>query len=223
MVYSKSAPVAQRKSKFVLRTGSGVRISPGVPILPSCALCDFEFENWVLIDGVVRNLSKRKFCTTCSPFKMHNTKSLKQKLSSDVYLCPCGETEPHQFPSLRHRFRCKKCFLTYNAIRCKATKDKARLYLGGRCIACGYDKWLSALAFHHLDRTLKDPNWATMRGWSWKRILSELAHCILLCNNCHGANHSGEDVFFDRCQEAVVLFSTNLNRREYDSRETGKA
>ena len=40
-----------------------------------CKNCGKEFETWIEIDGIKRNLKSRKFCLECSPFGKHNTKS----------------------------------------------------------------------------------------------------------------------------------------------------
>ncbi len=72
-------------------------------------------------------------------------------------------------------------------------------------MACGYSRYLEALDFHHFDPKSKDVNWKTMRSWRWEKIVKELRGGILLCRNCHGALHSGIDVFEDRCKEAIGI------------------
>ena len=64
--------------------------------------------------------------------------------------------------------------------------------LGGKCSACGFDKYQSALQMHHLDPSTKDKAFASIRGWSEERILEEIKGCVLLCACCHAAVHSGE-------------------------------
>ena len=64
---------------------------------------------------------------------------------------------------------------------------------GGKCCICGYDKCISVLGFHHLDKSTKEeePSYIIMR-WSFERAKKELDKCILVCANCHGEIHAKE-------------------------------
>jgi hypothetical protein len=181
--------------------------------MPICGICGTPFENRVVISGKLRNVSKRKLCLSCSPFGVHNTRTARQIVEPTRFICPCGETNPDNFYKSQ-RFKCKKCLIDYNGVRCQDRKNRARQYLGGRCLACGFDKWMSSLSFHHLNPSRKDLNWQTMRGWSWSRILKELEHCIILCSNCHVAHHAGEDIFEERCKLLNKTTSTLGSERE---------
>lgn len=75
-------------------------------------------------------------------------------------------------------------------LRRRATKQQALEYLGGQCLACGYNLCLSALAFHHLDPSRKDFN-ISHTSRSWEHIRPELDKCILLCSRCHAEVHDG--------------------------------
>ena len=44
--------------------------------MPICKKCNKEFPNWKIINQEKKNLSKRKYCLVCSPYKKHNTKKL---------------------------------------------------------------------------------------------------------------------------------------------------
>ena len=162
--------------------------------MKTCEKCSKEFPTWTVVDDKKVNLQRRKYCLECSPFGEHNTvriENVRPKFS-----CPCGETNPKKFNPKKSR-QCTKCKSSYDLRKGQEKKDKARKHLGGKCVACGFDKWLVSLDIHHPDPSKKDPNFASMRSWSWKRILRELeqAKCILLCRNCHGAYHAGVDVF----------------------------
>ena len=63
-----------------------------------------------------------------------------------------------------------------------------------RCRDCGIDH-PGCLVFHHVDRSTKDTELANAvrRGWGRKRILSEIAKCVVLCSNCHAKLHARED------------------------------
>ena len=158
--------------------------------MPICKSCTIEFPNRVVVDGVVRILYRRKFCLKCSAFGEHNTSAT----NSVRYHCACGETDRDKFSPTKTRI-CRQCHSKYTTERGQVQKQRARDHLGGKCQACGYAKHQVALDIHHVDPKRKDPNFGTMRGWLWRRILKELKHCMLLCKNCHTAHHSGFDIF----------------------------
>lgn len=66
----------------------------------------------------------------------------------------------------------------------KRTKIKLVEYKGGKCEKCGYDKFLQALEFHHLDPKEKDFT-ISGKSWSFEKLKTEVDKCILLCSNCH--------------------------------------
>lgn len=102
----------------------------------------------------------------------------------------CGETDPEKFYGNKRRV-CGPCHNAYNLVQGQGKRLRAIKELGGRCIVCGFDRYPCSLDFHHKNRRFKDPNYRSMRGWSWKNILIELEKCILLCKNCHAAIHAG--------------------------------
>ena len=63
---------------------------------------------------------------------------------------------------------------------------------GGKCQICGYNKYIGALSFHHLDENSKSFDLST-KGLtrSWARIKEEIDKCILVCENCHREIHGG--------------------------------
>lgn len=70
------------------------------------------------------------------------------------------------------------------------TKQVAIAYCGGKCAKCGYDKYIGALEFHHLDPTKKEFSISSSGStMSWEMIKEELDKCILLCSNCHKEEH----------------------------------
>ena len=76
--------------------------------------------------------------------------------------------------------------------RRKKIREMAKEYKGGKCVLCGYSKYLGALDFHHLDPSKKGFEIST-RGLtrSWEKIKMELDKCILVCANCHRELHAG--------------------------------
>ncbi len=63
---------------------------------------------------------------------------------------------------------------------------------GGACALCGYDRYVGALHFHHLDPTQKA--FALSRrgaARSLAKARAEVKKCVLLCGNCHAEVESG--------------------------------
>jgi predicted HNH restriction endonuclease len=86
---------------------------------------------------------------------------------------------------------CKRCLNKLTAERQEDKKYRAVQAFGGKCSLCGYDHCRAALEFHHRDPTTKTAQWNRMRSWSWQRIMQELAHCDLVCANCHREIEAG--------------------------------
>src|ERR1041384_1855996 len=105
--------------------------------------------------------------------------------------CACGETDPNKFYGNKF-WLCAKCWNDYSVKKNREKAAWAREQLGGKCKICGFDKYKSALAIHHLDPKEKDVAFRSMRSWSLDRIAKELRKCVLLCTNCHVALHAGE-------------------------------
>ena len=126
--------------------------------------------------------------------KVYDLKTFPEykKIQTESKLCSsCGETDPNSFYGNKRSF-CGNCHNQYTIKAGQEKKRKAREYLGGVCVHCGFYKYQSALDIHHLDPSVKDTRFHQMRGWSWERIERELQDCVLLCKNCHGAYHAGE-------------------------------
>jgi len=108
----------------------------------------------------------------------------------------CGEVkEPEEFYAQDKGARlsswCRRCLIDAAVERQRALKRAAVEYKGGKCQCCGFDKYLGALEFHHLDPAEKDFQVAM-----WPRkimcgvLKAELDKCVLLCANCHRMVHA---------------------------------
>ena len=86
----------------------------------------------------------------------------------------------------RGYYRCKRC----RQQRVIDWRRRARLKLvaeaGGACVLCGYDRYIGALHFHHVDPSQKEFA-VSGRGFtrSIQKMREEAAKCVLLCSNCH--------------------------------------
>jgi 5-methylcytosine-specific restriction endonuclease McrA len=86
--------------------------------------------------------------------------------------------------------RCRKCRSENVSKRRKKVKLILVKEAGGACRLCGYNKYVGALHFHHLDPKTKSfslsNNGLTK---SITKLREEASKCILLCANCHAETH----------------------------------
>ena len=122
--------------------------------------------------------------------KKYNLKTSLKPYNSVEYSCDCGETNPENFYG-HSKKTCSKCHNLKTGKTGKNNRLFAVNYLGGKCKACGYDKYTGSLDIHHIDPKIKDKNFSCMRGWCKERILNEIKNCVLLCRNCHAEVHAG--------------------------------
>ena len=107
-----------------------------------------------------------------------------------AYICrTCGtEGEEHFYKTAK--YQCKKCWnqRTYQSGVDKINSLKQQR--GGCCERCGYNKYLGALQWHHLDPTVKEYSIGHRRGLNEQQLQQEVSKCQLLCANCHAEVHS---------------------------------
>ena len=164
--------------------------------MKTCELCQSEFPNFLFIDGKRKNLQRRKYCLTCSPWGEHNT--IKKIHREHTHCITCN----NKLKDTQLRYCCKECKKQSNAknnrnyyhIQKKRGIERKRklvLLKGGKCDCCGYDKNLCALEFHH--RNPKDKvselDSRVLSNRTWDFILEEAEKCLLLCSNCHREHH----------------------------------
>ncbi len=89
-------------------------------------------------------------------------------------------------------YRCSKCRVEAVQRFRDNAKKKAVEYKGGKCSICGYNKYVGALEFHHLDPEKKDfAISGSGKIRKWEKVKPELDKCALLCSNCHKEVHGG--------------------------------
>jgi len=85
--------------------------------------------------------------------------------------------------------------ISSNRVKAWRHRSKERMVsaMGGKCQCCGYDKCQQALAFHHIDPTIKELAFGSLRAnpKKWESVVEELKKCILVCHNCHSEIHAG--------------------------------
>ena len=76
--------------------------------------------------------------------------------------------------------------------RRKRLREMVVEYKGGRCVFCGYSRYVGAFDLHHTDGSKKDFG-LSERGLtrSWEKIKKEADKCVLVCATCHRELHGG--------------------------------
>jgi hypothetical protein len=124
-------------------------------------------------------------------------------LSAPLTCVHHGKTE--FVPEGRGRYRCKRCRTEAVARHRRKVKETLVAEAGGCCVVCGYDRCLTALAFHHLDPSEKrlaiSQNGVTL---SLETIRAEARKCVLVCANCHAEIESGASCLPDTVARAVT-------------------
>lgn len=91
------------------------------------------------------------------------------------------------------RVRCRQCRMDRVADRRRKVKRILIEEAGGRCIRCGYDRFVGALQFHHVDPTQKSFGVAQKGATiGIDALRAEAEKCIVLCANCHAEVEHGE-------------------------------
>jgi transposase len=92
----------------------------------------------------------------------------------------------------RGYYRCKQCRVTAVVRRRRKVKAILVTEAGGRCVVCGYNRYVGALEFHHLDPADKRHE-VSKYGvtLSLAAARAEACKCVLLCSNCHAEVEAG--------------------------------
>ena len=154
-------------------------VEQGLGLRPIAKLLDTSVTNiryWVYKHGL--ELKQKPFGSGYMP-------------SKSSYRCgKCSETNPAKFYGHKRRM-CGACHNAYNIKQGQDKRLRAVKELGGRCLTCGFDRYPCSLDILHKNPKAKDPNFRSLRGWSWEHIQIELQKCVLVCKNCHAAIHAG--------------------------------
>lgn len=89
-------------------------------------------------------------------------------------------------------YRCQKCTTERVAERRRKAKEILVERHGGGCRICGYNKYIGALDFHHVDPSTKKFA-LSARGLTKgiDTLKKEADKCVLLCANCHREVEAG--------------------------------
>lgn len=148
----------------------------------NCLKCGDIIPIRVLIDNKIRILNKRKYCLSCSPFGMHNTRKIVVGCKDPKHCKVCDKPLPS-----RRRNICNACHVAKYR---QNIKRKLVEYKGGKCIVCGYNEYIGSLTFHHREPTKKEFQIGG-QSRSFEKLKNEVDKCELVCHNCHGEIHGG--------------------------------
>jgi transposase len=92
----------------------------------------------------------------------------------------------------RGYYRCKRCRSESVAKHRRKLKLILVQEAGGSCVICGYDRYVGALEFHHVDPAAKrlQISWNGVTQ-SLEVLRAEARKCVLLCSNCHAEVEGG--------------------------------
>ena len=163
-----------------------------------CRQCGEYIPYTVIILGKSRNLSARKYCLKCNPFKSgkkgNSTFQKTNNVVTSKFCSKCREIKTlDQFYKNKGKpynlnSYCKLCQDRQIKERKDNLKRKAIIYMGGSCKKCGYKKNLAALVFHHKNPKEKDFKISGSKC-CWEILKKELNKCELVCTNCHAEIH----------------------------------
>ena len=122
----------------------------------------------------------------------------------------CKIDKPLNLYYKNHKFECKKCFSYRHALRIRKIKQQCVDYKGGKCVQCGYKKYIGAIEFHHLDPTQKDFGLARNHKNFGESHKKELDKCVALCSNCHRIEH--ERLRLGESSELHKIKTTPINK-----------
>lgn len=145
-----------------------------------CKLCGTE-EDYIDLNSRIRYNSHCKCIshTTCEYCGNKFTPKTKNAKGRKV----CYECNPYIAKDTPNEYKSKMRELNWNKLK----KD-----LGFKgCAICGYNKYIGALDFHHLNPDEKEYAPAAIMHHQYQKVKAEIEKCIVLCSNCHREVHAG--------------------------------
>ena len=148
-----------------------------------CIICGKEFEC---------KKSTKKYCShDCElAARRIRTQARKEQKDTNKYCLICGKPFQPKTAAANQRTCCYECVPDGIQLGRSGLLDLIRKKHGGKCQRCGYNTYLGALDFHHINPDEKD---FTIGNRDYKLIdcIHEAEKCVLLCANCHREIHAG--------------------------------
>lgn len=150
-----------------------------------CAVCGKEMEALK---------STKKYCSrTCENIARNERVRLKKQLGIDKnekQCLLCGNTFIPKTGAANQRLCCYDCMPDGHQLGRSEFLNLLREKRGGKCERCGYDTYLGALEFHHVNPSEKDFTVGD-RDFKLKDCIEESKKCVMICSNCHREVHAG--------------------------------
>ena len=134
--------------------------------MPVCLLCSAGFANYVIVEGVTRNIHRRRYCLSCSPFGARNNRQLHKHRACRNCGQPVGTKAWHCSNTCQAEYQQRAWITRWLAGLedgiCSGGQTSTRIkrYLietrGERCENCGWDERHPVtgnvpITTHHLD------------------------------------------------------------------------
>lgn len=152
-----------------------------------CIICGQEME---------AQKSTKKYCSRSCENKARTQKRQLRKeaalqgIDIDIKNCLiCGAEFKPKDKNANQRTCCYNCMPEGKQLMRSDFINLIRQQRGGKCEKCGYNRYLGALDFHHLDPSQKDFTVGN-RDFKLKECIEETKKCIMLCSNCHRELHA---------------------------------
>jgi len=157
-----------------------------------------------LVDSglTIRRLAEELACSTSTVIywlRQHGLKTARSHAPVEVDASgdAHGECRRHGRSRFVQRkddgyYRCAQCRSEDVARRRRRVKQILVDEAGGACFLCGYDRYVGALQFHHLEPSAKA--FSLSHGGvtrSLELARAEARKCVLLCSNCHAEVEAG--------------------------------
>lgn len=152
-------------------------------MIKQCVVCGKEFE--------CKRSTAKYCCRQCENQARAKRIREKQQLNEiDKYCLICGKPFRPKSGAANQRTCCYDCMPDGIQLGRSGFLDLLRKARGGQCQRCGYNNYLGALDFHHINPTEKDFTIGN-RDYKLKECVEETKKCVLLCSNCHREIHAG--------------------------------
>lgn len=152
-----------------------------------CIICGQEME---------AQKSTKKYCSRSCENKARAQKQQLRKeaalqgIDIDIKNCLiCGAEFKPRDKNANQRSCCYNCMPEGEQLMRSDFINLIRQQRGGKCEKCGYNRYLGALDFHHLNPSQKDFTVGN-RDFKLKECIEETKKCIMLCSNCHRELHA---------------------------------
>ena len=152
-------------------------------MIKQCIICGKDFEC---------QKSTAKYCSKeCENASRRQRRQIRQSMGEiNKYCLICGKPFQPKTAAANQRTCCYECMPDGVQLGRSGFLDLVRKKYGGKCQRCGYDTYLGALDFHHINPNEKD---FTIGNRDYKLIdcINEAKKCVLICANCHREIHAG--------------------------------